>query len=61
MGCSERRKEIKRRRKRLKTVKALGKKLEKATVSEKTVMATKLRLVTPGAGEIIDRWGLEKR
>ena len=61
MGCSERQKEIKRRRKRLKTVKAFEKKLKKATVSEKTVMATKLRAVTPGAVEIIDRWGLEKR
>ena len=61
MGISERQREIKRRRHRRKKVGLLAKRLEKATVSEKTVITEKLRALTPGAGVIIDRWGLEER
>ncbi len=61
MPSSERRKEIKRRRHRLKKVTAFAKKLEKATVSERAVMAGKLRDLSPGGQEIADRWELEKR
>ena len=43
MACSERRKEIKRRRHRRKKIAHFAKKLEKATVSEKAAMADKLR------------------
>jgi len=59
--CSERRKEIKRRRHRRKKLTQLSKKLEKATVSERTVIADKIRALTPGGKGIVDSWGLEKR
>jgi hypothetical protein len=58
---SERNKEIKRRRHRRKKLAALAKKLEKATVSEKTVIAEKIRNLTPGAEVIIQKWDLAKR
>ena len=61
MPSSERQKEIKRRRHRRKKMTQFAAKLEKATVSEKAVMAEKLRALTPGAEEIIDRWELVKR
>ena len=61
MPISERMKEIKRRRHRRKKVALFEKRLEKATVSEKAAMAEKLRVLTPGGEEIIDRWELEKR
>lgn len=38
-----------------------ARKLDKATVSEKAVMADKLRGLTSGAELIIERWELEKR
>ncbi len=61
MPSNERRKELKRRRHRRKKVEAFGRKLEKATVSEKATMAEKLRGLTPGAEDVIERWELEKR
>ena len=61
MSISERKKEIKRRRHRRKKVALFARKLAKATVSERAVMADKLRSLTPGGQEIIDRWELEKR
>ena len=61
MGCSERQKEIARRRHRRQKVAKLHAKLKKATVSEKLVMAQKLRSLTPGAEVIIANWGLEGR
>ncbi len=42
-------------------MKVFARKVKKATVSEKTVIAEKLRKLTPGAEEIIARWELEKR
>jgi hypothetical protein len=54
-GISERGKEIKRRRHRRKKLQLLGKRLKKATVSEKGMIAAKLRDLTPGAEVIIDR------
>jgi hypothetical protein len=57
-GISERAKEIKRRRHRRKKLEHLGKRLKKATVSEKNVIAAKLRNLTSGAEIIIDRWQL---
>ena len=57
-GISERGKEVKRRRHRRKKLLQLSKRLKKATVSEKAVIATKLRNLTPGAEVIIDRWQL---
>jgi hypothetical protein len=57
-GISERAKEIKRRRHRRRKLEQLGKRLKKATVSEKGMIAAKLRNLTPGAEIIIDRWQL---
>lgn len=57
----ERNKEIRRRRHRRKKVALLARKLEKATVSERGVIAEKLRSMTSGAEIIIGRWELEKR
>lgn len=60
-GISERGKEIKRRRHRRKKLEHFAKKLKKATVSEKGVMAAKLRNLTDGAEVIIANWQLEER
>ena len=61
MSRSERRKEIKRRRHRRKRIAQFGRKLAKATVSERVTMAEKLRGMTSGSQVIIDKWELEKR
>lgn len=61
MPCSERRKELKRRRHRRKKVSQFSRKLPKATVSERAAIAEKLRNMTPGGEEIIEEWELEKR
>jgi peptidyl-tRNA hydrolase len=61
VGCSERRKEIRRRRKRREKIQHFKQKVEKATVSEKAVIAAKLRELTPGAETIIRQWALDER
>ena len=61
MGASERRRELKRRRHRRKKVAQFKQKVAKASVSEKAMVATKLRNLTPGADVIIDALGLEER
>ena len=61
MSLSERKKEIKRRRHRRKKLSHWAKKLEKATVSEKTTIADKIRNLTPGSEKIIENWELNKR
>ena len=61
MGISERGKEIKRRRHRRKKVAHLKARLKKATVSEKVVIAGKLRDLTPGGAAMVTEWGLEDR
>jgi len=58
---SERRKEIKRRRHRRKKIGQFARKLDRATVSERAIMADKLRDLTPGGQVIVDNWELEKR
>jgi hypothetical protein len=58
---SERRREIKRRRHRRKKLAQFEKRLPKATVSEKVVIAEKVRCLTPGGTQIIEAWGLEAR
>ncbi|MCE9556103.1 MAG: hypothetical protein K8T91_22370 [Planctomycetes bacterium] len=60
-GRSERQKEISRRRHRRQKVAKLAGKLKKATVSEKLLIAQKLRALTPGAEVIVANWGLEGR
>ena len=61
MPCSERRKEIKRRRHRRKKLGQLAKRLEKATVSERNIITGKIRSLTPGGEVLIASWGLESR
>jgi hypothetical protein len=60
-GCSERAKEIKRRRHRRKKLDLYKKKIEKASVSEKQHIADKLRSLTPGAEVLITSLSLEER
>ena len=61
MSCSERKRELRRRRSRRKKVSILARKLQKATVSERLIIADKLRSLTPGGEAIIAHWDLEKR
>ena len=61
MPISERRKEIKRRRHRRKKLELLAKRLKKATVSDRVIIAEKIRNLTPGAVGIIKAWDLEER
>jgi hypothetical protein len=61
MSCSERKRELRRRRHRKKKMTILSRKLQKATVSEKAVIADKLRNLTPGGATIVASWELEKR
>ena len=58
MSASERKRELRRRRSRTEKLDKLKGKLPKATQSEKTEIARKLRELTPGAEELIDRWKL---
>ena len=61
MSISERQKELKRRRHRKKKFKTFARKLVSATVSEKAVIADKIRSLTTGCEEVIERWELEKK
>ncbi len=61
VSCSERKRELRRRRHRKKKLSILVRKLGKATVSEKTVIAEKLRALTPGGETIVARLDLDKR
>jgi hypothetical protein len=54
----ERKRELRRRRSRKAKLTKLESKLPKATQSEKTEIARKLRNLTPGAELLIDRWKL---
>ncbi|MEE2642085.1 MAG: DUF6800 family protein [Planctomycetota bacterium] len=59
MGCSERQKEIKRRRHRRGKLKKLKAHTVKASASEKPVIATKIRALTSGAEAVIKELKLE--
>ncbi|MDB4670719.1 MAG: hypothetical protein P8M80_07535 [Pirellulaceae bacterium] len=59
MGCSERQKEIKRRRHRRKKLKKLVAHIPKASAAEKPIIAGKLRALTPGAEKVIGDHKLE--
>ena len=61
MPISERGKEIKRRRHRRKKLAMLAKRLKKATVSEKALIAEKIRNLTPGSEVVMENWGMETR
>lgn len=56
---SERERELRRRRKRRKSVTKIKTRAGKASTSEKEVLAGKLRSITPGAEELIQRLKLE--
>ncbi len=58
MPGSERQREIRRRRKRLKSLNQFKAKLGKASNSEKAEIARKLREMTPGAEKLIADWQL---
>jgi hypothetical protein len=60
-GISNRMKEIKRRRHRRQKLAKFETKLTKATISEKQVIADKLRKMTSGCDGLIVRMGLEDR
>lgn len=60
MGCSERQKEIRRRRKRRQKLSHLKGRLAKATPSEKQEIVRKLREMTPGSEVLISAWGLDE-
>lgn len=60
-GISDRMQEIKRRRKRRQKIDKFKKRLKKATVSERSVMADKIRKMTSGCEVIIENWSLEER
>ncbi len=59
MSISERKKEIKRRRHRQKKLQHWKSKLPKASPAERAVIADKIRLLTPGADQIIEAWGIQ--
>jgi hypothetical protein len=58
MSISERKKEIRRRRKRREKLTKLKTRLGKATKSEQVEIARKVRDMTPGAEVVIANWGL---
>ncbi|MCH2114497.1 MAG: hypothetical protein MK171_06270 [Pirellulales bacterium] len=58
MGCSERQKEIRRRRKRREKISHFRERLPKASHSEKLEIARKLRGMTPGSEVLIKAWNL---
>jgi hypothetical protein len=58
VSASERRRELRRRRSRNEKLTKLKSKLPKATQSEKTEIARKLRELTPGAEQLIEQWKL---
>jgi hypothetical protein len=60
MPSSERQRELRRRRHRKRQIPKLKVRAEKASASEKKVIADKLRSMTPGSGIIIEKLGLEK-
>ena len=61
MSCSERRKELKRRRHRKKKITKLKDRAEKGSVADKATVAGKIRRLTPGGEGIITRLALEER
>ena len=61
VSISERRKELKRRRHRREVYAKIKAKLPKMKVSEKAVVAQKLRALTPGCEVVIANFKLEER
>ena len=61
VGSSERQRELRRRRKRKKKYTLYKRRAEKASPSEKTVLAEKLRNLTPGYEVVIEKLQLGER
>jgi hypothetical protein len=61
MGCSERQKEIKRRRHRRAKLKKIMAHAVKASPSEKPIIANKIRALTSGAEAIIQEHKLDEK
>lgn len=59
MSGSERRRELRRRRHRKKQIAKFASRAAKASANEKEVLAKKIRSLTPGADEIIERLKLK--
>ena len=59
MSISERKKEIRRRRKRRENYANMKAKLPKADVATKAKFVEKLKKLSPGADVLIDTWGLK--
>jgi hypothetical protein len=60
-GQIERDKELRQRRHRKKKMKVLKRRAAKATTSEKSHIAAKIRRLTPGGDLIVKALGLEER
>jgi len=56
---SERKKEIRRRRKRRENYADMKAKLPKADTAAKTKIVEKLKKLTPGADDLVKAWGLK--
>jgi len=61
VSCSERKRELRRRRHRKKKLSIFSRKLQKSTVSERGIIADKIRSLTPGGEVIVANWDLGKR
>lgn len=61
MSSSERRRELRRRRKRAKKISHVKRRVPSASVSEKLAFAARIRKMTPGAERIIADLALEER
>ena len=59
MSISERKKEIRRRRKRRENYVEMKAKLPKADSATKAKMVEKLKKLSPGADGLIEAWGLK--
>ena len=59
MSISERKKEIRRRRKRRENYAEMKAKLPKADVATKAKIVEKLKKLSPGADVLIQAWGLK--
>ena len=59
MPISERKKEIRRRRKRRENYADMKAKLPKADTATKAKVVEKLKKLTPGADDLIEAWGLK--
>ena len=60
-GISDRKQEIKRRRKRRQKIEVFKRRLKKSTLSEKTLFVEKIRKMTPGCETVIGNLGLGER